>query len=435
MGSLHDIESYFGIDNTLSLNLQIFTAHWGHLTIILIWVSSNLYHIASNANYSLWVQNPIPSIPIAHNIWDPHFTSSTSTPYSQTVKLTTILIAYSGIYNQLYTSGFNSINQIYKTTFTLSCLAVISILLAKIHINTHSELLHKLATNTSQMGILQLLYFLDVGISSVNIRFNFHTGILVGLFSIAHTGHLLDITIPASRAINTSQVCTIASSLSYLTFLGGLKSNTTSLYLTDIAHHHLAIGITFIHTGHLYSSFRAALGTYIRDTLYTSTKPHSIKSLHLALSLILASCTALTSTTTQHIYSLTPYFYLSYDHIYFTALYVHHSYITSFLTIGSHAHTAITLVRDWITPLELESSSKQIRIHTHKAAIIPHLSWVSLWLGFHTLAVYSHNDTCIAFNSPSKQILIEPSNAQIFQLAFGLRSGKALYAFTVKGDN
>ena len=76
----------------------------------------------------------------------------------------------------------------------------------------------------------------------------------------------------------------------------------------------------------------------------------------------------------------------------------------------------------WITPLELESSSKQIRIHTHKAAIIPHLSWFSLWLGFHTLAVYSHNDTCIAFNSPSKQILIEASNAQLIQQA----SGKAL---------
>ena len=56
VGSIHDIESYFGIDNTLSLNLQIFTAHWGHLTIILIWVSGNLYHIASNANYSLWVK-------------------------------------------------------------------------------------------------------------------------------------------------------------------------------------------------------------------------------------------------------------------------------------------------------------------------------------------------------------------------------------------
>ena len=122
---------------------------------------------------------------IAHNIWDPHFTNSTSTPYSHTI-ITTILIAYSGIYNQLYTSGFNTINQIYKTTFTSSWLAVISILLAKIHINTHSELLHKLATHASQIpSFFQLLYFLDVGISSVNIRFNFHTG------------HLLDITIPA----------------------------------------------------------------------------------------------------------------------------------------------------------------------------------------------------------------------------------------------
>lgn len=101
--------------------------------------------------------------------------------------------------------------------------------------------------------------------------------------------------------------------------------------------------------------------------------------------------------------------------------YIYHHSAHLFLTIGSHAHTAIT--RDWITPLELESSSKQIRIHTHKAAIIPHLSWVSLWLGFHTLAVYSHNDTCIAFNSPSKQILIEASNAQLIQQA----SGKALY--------
>lgn len=157
--------------------------------------------------------------------------------------------------------------------------------------------------------------------------------------SIAHTGHLLDITIPASRSpLYHNFIC--------LTFFGGLKSNTTSLYLTDIAHHHLAIGITFIHTAHLYSSFRKAIGTYIRDTLYTSTKPHSIKSLHKALSLILASCTALTSTTTQHIYSLTPYFYLSYDHTNHTTLYVHHTQIASFLSIGCHAHAAITLVRD-----------------------------------------------------------------------------------------
>merc|ERR1712178_456775 len=69
VASIHDIESYFGLDNALSLNLQIFTAHWAHISIILMWVSSNLYHIASNANYSLWVKNPIPSMAQAHNIW------------------------------------------------------------------------------------------------------------------------------------------------------------------------------------------------------------------------------------------------------------------------------------------------------------------------------------------------------------------------------
>jgi photosystem I P700 chlorophyll a apoprotein A2 len=38
----------------------------------------------------------------------------------------------------------------------------------------------------------------------------------------------------------------------------------------------------------------------------------------------------------------------------------------------------------------------------HKEAIISHLSWVSLFLGFHTL--YVHNDVVVAFGQPEKQI-------------------------------
>lgn len=33
------------------------------------------------------------------------------------------------------------------------------------------------------------------------------------------------------------------------------------------------------------------------------------------------------------------------------------------------------------------------RILPHKGAILSHLSWICLWLGFHTLGVYIHNDT------------------------------------------
>ena len=214
MASIHDIESYFGLDNTLSLNLQIFTAHWAHISIILIWISRNLYHIASNANYSLWIKNPIPSIAQAHNIWDPHFTIIKTNPYSHTI-ITTILITYSGIYNQVYTSGFNTINQIYKITIITLIPGLVSILLAKIHIKTHSELLHKLYINKSKF-YQALSTFCLVTISSVNIRFNFHTGIPIAFLSIAHTGHLLDITIPASRSpLYHNFIC--------LTFFGGLK--------------------------------------------------------------------------------------------------------------------------------------------------------------------------------------------------------------------
>jgi len=59
IGSIHDIESYFGIDNTVVVNVQIYMSHWGHLAIIFLWVSRNLFHIGWNGNYELWVKNPI----------------------------------------------------------------------------------------------------------------------------------------------------------------------------------------------------------------------------------------------------------------------------------------------------------------------------------------------------------------------------------------
>jgi photosystem I P700 chlorophyll a apoprotein A2 len=62
-----------------------------------------------------------------------------------------------------------------------------------------------------------------------------------------------------------------------------------------------------------------------------------------------------------------------------------------------------------------------------KEAIISHLSWVSLLLGFHTLGLYVHNDVMLAFGTPEKQILIEPIFSQWIQSAHG----KTLYGFDV----
>ena len=133
IGSIHDIESYFGIDNTASLTVQIVLCHSGHTSIILVWVSRNLFHIGWIGNYELFSANPIWTIPIGHAIFDPHchlqhFSSLglAKDPLSKSTATATA-IAYNGIYNSVYTLGFNSLTDVYNFVITLELLALISI--------------------------------------------------------------------------------------------------------------------------------------------------------------------------------------------------------------------------------------------------------------------------------------------------------------------
>jgi photosystem I P700 chlorophyll a apoprotein A2 len=80
-----------------------------------------------------------------------------------------------------------------------------------------------------------------------------------------------------------------------------------------------------------------------------------------------------------------------------------------------------------ITTLKKNVDNVLARMLEHKEALISHLSWASLFLGFHTLGLYVHNDVCVAFGTPEKQILFEPVFAQFIQAC----SGKALYGFDV----
>jgi photosystem I P700 chlorophyll a apoprotein A2 len=83
--------------------------------------------------------------------------------------------------------------------------------------------------------------------------------------------------------------------------------------------------------------------------------------------------------------------------------------------VGAFAHGAIFFVRDYDP--EANKDNVLARMLEHKEAIISHLSWVSLFLGFHTLGLYVHNDVVVAFGTPEKQILIEPVFAQWIQAA------------------
>ena len=116
----------------VSLHARLFLTHWGQLAIIFMWVSGNLFHIAWHGNYELWVKNPIKTTPIAHGIWDPHFGVSLEAAYSSSDYTT--IVSYSGIYNWLYTVGFNSLLEIYNFVIMDELLAVVVILLAELHL-------------------------------------------------------------------------------------------------------------------------------------------------------------------------------------------------------------------------------------------------------------------------------------------------------------
>jgi len=165
------------------------------------------------------------------------------------------------------------------------------------------------------------------------------------------------------------------------------------------------------------------------DILVTNNSGMMIRSMnsyHLQLALACSGVSVITSVVGQHIYSLAPYPYLAYDYVTTVALYLHHSWIASLLMMAAFAHAGIFLVRDYtINPASASGEDIIGRVLAHKAAIISHLSWVSLWLGFHTLGVYIHNDTVSAFGEPQNQILIEPIFAQLIQAS----SGKSMYGY------
>lgn len=301
-------------------------------------------------------------------------------------------------------------------------------------------------------------------------RLNHHLSGLFGVSSLAWAGHLIHVAIPESRGVhirwnnflgtvphpagltpffsgNWSAYSENPDTLNHifstedgsgtaiLTFLGGFHPETKSLWLTDIAHHHLAIAVLFIIAGHMYRT-NFGIGHSIEEILNAHKAPSGglgdghknlyetiNNSLHFQLGLALAALGVITSLVAQHMYSLPPYAFLVQDHTTMAALYTHHQYIAGFIMTGAFAHGAIFFVRDYES--EKNKGNVLYRILDHKEAIISHLSWVSLFLGFHTLGIYVHNDVVQAFGTPEKQILIEPVFAQWIQSAHG----KTIYGF------
>ena len=424
LGDIHRI-NHGGVGQEDKLLDQLFLAHVSQLSLILTWTAGNTFHMAWHSNYSYWQSNPNRIIPISHSVWDPNFSLLSSDTYSVGYTDASSIALASGLHHWLYTVGIGSETDLYLTSVGLE---IISIVLAVIG-HLHSLLI-------------------EIGFLNSGYRLNYHFTVLFGLFSVLWSAHIVHIAIPYSRASGFSlhlghvltgdwivyslssdsaahiHGCTQYSGHSILTFIGGLKSATYSLHLTDIAHHHLALGAVTVWTAHLYISIHNSIGHRVRDISSASMLSvlTSSRSLDLELSISLVAVAQTSSYLAQHIYCLPAYVFIASDYVTVLAIYVHHTWIAAFCLLGSMVHISTSLVRDYRIP-RLGRKDTIRRVLRHKESITSHLSWVTLWLGFHTLLIYAHNDAVYAFGEADKQVVIDPVYAQVIQVA----SGKNLY--------
>ena len=108
------------------------------------------------------------------------------------------------------------------------------------------------------------------------------------------------------------------------------------------------------------------------------------------------------------------------------SLFTHHMWIDGFLIVGAAAHAAIFMVRDYDPTTRYNDLLDCVL--RHRDAIISHLNWVCIFLGFHSFGLYVYNDTMSALGRPQDMfsdmaIQLRPVFAQWIQNTHALAPG------------
>jgi len=420
------------------ISRKVFSVHFGQLGIILIWLSGIYFHGARFSNYESWLIDPVHIKPRAQVVWPivgQEILNGDVGGEFQGVQIV------SGLFQLWRGSGIVSELQLYST-------AIGGLILSRIIFFAGWFHYHKASP--------RLEWF-----QNVESILNHHLSGLLGLGSLSWAGHQIHIAIPVNRLldegvdpkeiplphewiISRELIAQLYPSFrkglvpfftlqwrdysDFLTFRGGLNPITGGLYLTDEAHHHLAIAVLFIVAGHIYRT-NFGIGHSIREILEAHRGPFTgaghkglyeilTTSWHAQLSLNLAILGSLSIIVAHHIYSIPPYPYLATDYRTQLSLFTHHIWIGGFCVVGAGAHAAIFIVRDY-DPRNNYNNLLD-RFVRHRDAVISHLNWVCIFLGFHSFGLYIHNDTISALGRPQDMfsdtaIQLQPIFAQWIQ--------------------
>ena len=417
---------------------KVFAAHFGQLAVIFLWLSGMEFHGARFSNYNAWMLDPVHIKPSAQVVWP---------------------IVGQDILNADVGGGFHGIQitsglfYIWRgagitNTFQLYCTAIGGLVAAALMLFAGWFHYHKRAP--------KLEWF-----QNVESMLNHHLAGLLGLGSLSWAGHQIhvalpinklldagvapsDIPLPQEFILNSSLMAELYPSFAqgltpfwtlnwgqysdFLTFKGGLNPVTGGLWLTDTAHHHLAIAVIFLIAGHQYRT-NWGIGHSIREILENHKGPFTgvghkgiyenlTTSWHAQLAVNLAMVGSLSIIVAHHMYAMPPYPYIGVDYATSLSMFTHHMWIGGFAIVGGAAHGAIFMVRDY-DPV-VNQNNVIDRVLRHRDAILSHLNWVCMFLGFHSFGLYIHNDTMQALGRPQDMfsdtaIQLQPVFAQFVQ--------------------
>ncbi|CAN1364748.1 Photosystem I P700 chlorophyll a apoprotein A1 [Linum perenne] len=353
----HDFDSH--TSDLEEISRKVFSAHFGQLSIIFLWLSGMYFHGARFSNYEAWLSDPTHIRPSAQVVWP--------------------IVGQEILNGDIWrASGITSELQLYCTAIGALVFAALMLFAGWFHYHKAAPKLAWFQDAGHQVHVsLPINQFLNAGVDPKEIplphEFILNRDLLAQLYPSFAEGATPFFTLNWSKYSE------------FLTFRGGLDPVTGGLWLTDIAHHHLAIAILFLIAGHMYRT-NWGIGHSIKDILESHKGPFT------------AMLGSLTIVVAHHMYSMPPYPYLATDYGTQLSLFTHHMWIGGFLIVGAAAHAAIFMVRDYDPTTRYNDLLD--RVLRHRDAIISHLNWVCIFLGFHSFGLYIHNDTMSALGRP-----------------------------------
>ena len=405
----HDFDSH--TSSLEEVSRKIFSAHFGQLSIIFLWLSGMYFHGARFSNYVAWLSNPISIKPSAQVVWPivgQEILNADVGGGFQGVQIT------SGFFQLWRASGITNETELYATAIGGLIMSVLMIFAGWFHY-------HKAAP--------KLEWF-----QNVESMMNHHLAGLLGLGCLSWAGHQIHISLPINKLldsgvspkeiplpheflVNRELMAQLYPSFNkgilpfftlnwneysdFLTFKGGLNPINGGLWLTDIAHHHLALSVLFLVAGHMYRT-NWGIGHSMKEILEAHKGPFTgeghkglyeilTTSWHAQLSINLAMMGSLSIIVAHHMYAMPPYPFIGTDYATQLSLFTHHMWIGGFCIVGAGAHASIFMVRDY--NIAQNYNNVLDRVIRHRDAIISHLNWVCIFLGFHSFGLYIHNDT------------------------------------------